>query len=225
MNEGLFGLGDTIIYRYVDEGRVFESSGFVIYFPRPGQYEVIDCNDAQQRALPPGVFVSLVTDGLPKAKRPVGLAPTNRVERSQNMTWLPNAHTDDENALWSFLRATEWARWPVFLSQVYAPPFLLFLSWKTVVGIVVALNVIWWLLGFVLDVNIRLAFWGALANQAKWFSWVPCTIVLFLEARSPESWVCLFWFLIVFPIGLVPPVPIKPLQIRFMAKLGYSPSQ
>ena len=37
------------------------------------------------------------------------------------LVWNPADHSDQDNLTWSFLRAVEWGRWPIFLSQPVAP--------------------------------------------------------------------------------------------------------
>jgi hypothetical protein len=136
------------------------------------------------------------------------------------MTWNPLEHPDEENLRWAWLRAVEWGRWPIFLSQVYAPVLLLFISWKWVVGLTIGANLAW-LGGRFLDVNVQVAFLGALVTQVKWLTWIPCTALMFWLGRSPEDWICLFWFVLIFPMGMFPPVQIGAIQKRFMEKLGY----
>jgi hypothetical protein len=139
-------------------------------------------------------------------------------------TWNPLAHSDQDNFKWAFLRAIEWGRWPVFLSQGFIPILLLFFPWTWVLGGVIAANIVLWVAGAVIGVSVRLAYLGSFVNQIKWVIWLPCTILLFLWSRSPESWISCFYFFLVFPMGMFPPVPVKPLHLRFMKAMGYEKS-
>src|SRR5690349_6509496 len=58
--------------------------------------------------------------------------------------WKPEQHSDDENLRWAWLRAIEWQRWPLFLSQPVVPMLLYFYPWSWVIGIVAVIAFAWW---------------------------------------------------------------------------------
>ena len=61
------------------------------------------------------------------------------------MWWDPSTHSNDENVRWSWLRAVEWASWPVFISQPIVPALLYFYDWSVIfVGVVLALAAFLW---------------------------------------------------------------------------------
>lgn len=60
--------------------------------------------------------------------------------------WNPNEHSDDLNLRWCWLRATEWIRWPYFISQPVVPVMLVFWPWQAVIAIVLICNLIWYFL-------------------------------------------------------------------------------
>jgi len=57
--------------------------------------------------------------------------------------WNPGEHSDDDNLRWSWLRAAEWGRWPVFLCQPIAPVLLIWLPWQQVASLVIGANLFW----------------------------------------------------------------------------------
>ena len=58
------------------------------------------------------------------------------------MGWNPGQHSDDDNLRWSWLRAVEWGRWPVFLSQPIGPVLLIWLPWQQVALLVIGATLI-----------------------------------------------------------------------------------
>ena len=77
------------------------------------------------------------------------------------MSWNPTAHSDQDNLTWGLLRAMEWGRWPLFLSQALAPMLLVFFDWKYVIAETIALNLVWATLVRYQWVSVSLASMGA----------------------------------------------------------------
>ena len=140
------------------------------------------------------------------------------------MTWDPRAHSDDDNLHWSWLRAVEWGRWPIFLSQPIAPVLLIWLPWTTVVAGTVVLNVLWAVFVRYQLVSVRAAFLAVSFVLLKWITWPVATIYLFVQGRRPECWIAAFWPLLIFVLGALPTTAIRRIQVSFMRALDYEPS-
>ena len=135
--------------------------------------------------------------------------------------WDPSQHTDDENTLWCWLRAVEWGIWPLFISQLYAPPLLVLLRWQyVVVGFFVA-NVLWAFIRYSF-ISARLA--GALAAQMilKWPVTIGCAVYLAWPQHDFSlAFLALLWPLVAVLLGVVTPVQIGRIQKVMMGQLGY----
>jgi hypothetical protein len=51
--------------------------------------------------------------------------------------------TDAEVERWLFLRATEWANWPSFVSPLFFPILLVVFNWYVSLGILLLANIVW----------------------------------------------------------------------------------
>lgn len=107
------------------------------------------------------------------------------------ITWNPAEHSDQDNFMWSWLRAIEWGRWPIFLSQVLAPIFLLFFNWKVVVVGTIVVNLLW--AGFVRYrfVSIKAAYLGAIIVRLKWPTCLLIATYLYLHDEKTGGSICL----------------------------------
>jgi hypothetical protein len=139
------------------------------------------------------------------------------------MRWNTKEHTDDENVQWCWLRAIEWGRWPIFLSQPLAPVLLIFFSWKYVVLGVALLNLLWALFIRYRVVIVPLAYWGVAISLFRWITWPSATVWLFVSGRKPEAWVSLLWPVLIYPVGIFTPTQIGRIQKMFMGGLGLEP--
>lgn len=124
------------------------------------------------------------------------------------MSWNPVEHSDQDNLTWSWLRAVEWGRWPIFLSQPGGPILLLFLDWKAVITGVVLANLLWALLVRYQFVSVKLASVGAIVVKLKWLTIPYATLYLFLKGAPLNACFALFWPALVFIIGVVPTTDI-----------------
>ena len=136
------------------------------------------------------------------------------------MSWNPVHHSDQDNLTWTQLGATEWGRWPIFLSQPLAPILFLFFDWKAVILGVVVANLLWAILVRYQFVSVPLAYLGALLVRLKWLTCPSAAIYLFLRKEPIPALVALFWPLLIFIIGVVPTTQIGRIQKMFMAKLS-----
>lgn len=138
------------------------------------------------------------------------------------LRWDPSLHSDQDNLRWCWLRAVEWGRFPIFLSQPLAPLLLLLISWPVVIASAVMANLLWALIRYRF-VDVTAASVGALLVMLRWVTWPGVTIYLFLS-HSPNRWISLLWPVLIYPIGLLPTTRVGRIQVQFMRALGYEPT-
>src|SRR5881398_1788101 len=117
--------------------------------------------------------------------------------------WNPSEHSDEENLRWSWLRAAEWGRWPIFVSQIYAPILLLFLPWQAVVIAVVLSNIFWTIFVRYHHVSVGAASTSAVLTRLKWVICPITAIYLLAAGNIGNSVFALLWPLVIFVIGVV----------------------
>jgi hypothetical protein len=139
----------------------------------------------------------------------------------ERFAWDPALHSNEDNLRWCWLRAVEWGRWPLFLSQPIAPVLLIWWSWRLVIVGVVIANLIWALFIRYRRVNMSMASSGVYLVAAKWVTWPASTAYLFYHHIFPEAWIAVTWPLLMFPIGALTPTAIGQIQSMFMENLGY----
>ena len=137
------------------------------------------------------------------------------------MVWIPAEHSDQENLTWCRLRAVEWGRWPIFLSQAIAPLFLLFLPWYAVVLSTIALNLLWAISIRYRFISLAAAYYGVLVAKLKWVTCPGVAAYLYINGDKLGAAFALFWPLVIFIIGASPATRTGKIQGMFMAKLGY----
>jgi hypothetical protein len=135
--------------------------------------------------------------------------------------WNPNEHSDQENLQWCWLRAVEWGRWPIFISQIFAPIALLFISWQLLIITTIIVNVIWAIFIRYNLVSVNLAFLGVLAVKLKWLICPIMGFYFFSLNQLIVAMIALFWPLLIFIIGIIPTTQIGIIQNMFMNRLGY----
>lgn len=141
------------------------------------------------------------------------------------MTWNPEEHSLDDNLKWSWLRAIEWGRWPIYLSQPIAPLLLLWFSWLQIVCGVIVVNLIWAVVARYRFVSVTAADAGAIFVMLKWVVWPVSSILLFMWHRYPEAWISVFWPVLILFLGAIPTTRIGKIQAMFMHALGYEPTE
>jgi hypothetical protein len=132
--------------------------------------------------------------------------------------WDPLLHSDEENVRWCWLRAVEWGRWPIFLSQSIAPVLLAFLSVPVVILSFVGLNLLWALVRYRF-VSRRLAELGFFIVLPKMLICAGMAIYLYLQHDILKAAFALVWPALIFIIGVFPTVQIGVLQGKFMQAL------
>ena len=135
--------------------------------------------------------------------------------------WNPEEHSEDENVQWCGLRAIEWGRWPLFLSQTIGPLLLLRLPISFVIIGFLTLNVLWALVRYRF-VSPKFAYIGVLFTFPKILIWIGCAAFFFVHHDTSKALVSLFWLPIISIIGMIPTTQVGILQGRFMETLGLS---
>ena len=137
------------------------------------------------------------------------------------MIWDPTLHPDEVNLRWSLLRAIEWGRWPIFLSQPAVPVLLLVFDWKAVVVGIIITNLLWASFVRYRFVSVAGAYWGATLVRLKWLMCPMAAVYLFMRGELGLAALSLFWPALIFVIGALPTTQVGRIQNMFMARLGY----
>jgi hypothetical protein len=133
--------------------------------------------------------------------------------------WNPRIHSGEQNLRWCWLRAVEWGRWPIFLSQPVAPVLLIWWPWREVILAVFFANCTWAICVRNHFVSRRMANLGVYVVAARWITWPTSVIYLFFEHRKPEDWIALAWPILIFAIGAPTPTRVGLIQAAFMRRL------
>jgi hypothetical protein len=142
--------------------------------------------------------------------------------------WNPHESSDDDNLLWSWLRAIEWGAWPTFVSQPIAPVAILFFSWWSVVFATLIATFLWVVFIRHKIVIPALAEWGAVIVRLKWITCPIAAYILWLRGMRTAAVVALLWPLLILVIPLhllLGPGRIGDIQKMFMQCLGYEPAK
>jgi hypothetical protein len=143
------------------------------------------------------------------------------------MLWIEKS--DDDNLRWCWLRAVEWGRWPLFISQSLLPLMLFVCSWKIAILIVLTCNLAW---RFVVNshfISVFLAFIGPLIVRLKWLVCPLCGYYFYSHGNKASAFIALSWpILMTVGMRIIPPsLPMIPavqtgmIQKMFMGALGY----
>jgi hypothetical protein len=137
--------------------------------------------------------------------------------------WNPANHSDQENLQWSWLRAVEWSRWPLFVSLPVAPLLLLVFNALTIAATFFAVNLLWAVVRY-RYVSAPLASVGAVLALARWLTGPIAAVLLFRSGTWVPALLALLWPAVVPILGAMTPAKIGRIQAEFMRQLGYEPS-
>jgi hypothetical protein len=167
-----------------------------------------------------GVAAAMIV--LTIAVRRYDAGPFNSIveSRPQVFGWDPAQHSSEDSFRWCWLRAVEWGRWPVFVSQPIAPVLLIWWRWQAVVAIAFIANLIWARFFRYRGVSTAMASGGVLFVAGRWVTWPSATAFMFYHHMLPEAWVAVAWPLLIFPIGAYPRPEIGRIQSMFIHNLG-----
>jgi len=138
------------------------------------------------------------------------------------LLWNPSERSREENLRWCWLRAVEWGRLPLFLSQLFAPPLLLFVPWYYVVPGFFLLNLMWAGIRYKF-INIGISESAAHAMLLKWPVTIGCAGYLLWQGQIGTGLLALFWLPAAGVLGIVTPVDIGRIQAVMMRQLGLQP--
>jgi hypothetical protein len=167
-----------------------------------------------------------------KASPVTGKVKGFHVKQTANfMLWNAHENTDDENLRWCWLRAVEWGKWPLFVSQPLLPLMLFVWSWKQAVLIVLVCNLVWRFAVTYNFVSVTLAYCGAVFVRLKWVVCPVCGYYFYSTGDHVNGLIALLWPVIILTVLIIPGVnfllspthQIGVVQKRFMMKLGYEP--
>lgn len=126
---------------------------------------------------------------------------------------------DEEKAKWSLLRAIEWEKWPLFVSQPIIPVMFIYIDWVIVVSSLVIVSYIWHIICPSL-VNLTLSEFGCRFVKLKWF--VSIAVASYLTAIKHYELAALagLWPIAVLFISiLIPSRMIGILQLAIVNKM------
>ena len=132
----------------------------------------------------------------------------------------PKTHSDQENLRYAWLRAVEWGRWPLFVSQSIAPILFIFFPWWEVTLTIFVLNLLWSFIRY-RYVGLFLVNMGSYADFLKWLTIPVAVIHFFISKNYHLALLSLFWPLVLFPLGVFTPTQVGVLQKIIMNKFGY----
>jgi len=127
--------------------------------------------------------------------------------------------TESELQRMLWLRAIEWANWPIFLAQLLAPILLVFFWWPYVIGGIVIMDILWTSIRYSY-VNFQLATIAAiLVSWLKWPSAIGAAIYFFIQGNYFYGILALLSPLL---IGLICiSAEIGRIELAFAKKIGY----
>jgi hypothetical protein len=146
--------------------------------------------------------------------------------------WNSVTHSYEENLRWCKLRAMEWARWPLFISQPIVPILLSILQWEILIPLVFFIELYWSVYIRYRFVNVNIAFIGPFISKVKWLTCPAMGFYFFFEKDIVTGIIALLWPIIIFPVGFLSsfvvtvftgnPAMIGIIQNMFMAEIGCS---
>jgi hypothetical protein len=154
--------------------------------------------------------------------------------------WNPSEHSNDENVLWSWLRAVEWTYWPLFMSQPVVPALFYFYRWWVILGTLVVVTFLWRVGVVPLWVAPNLAYAGPLFVKLKFITAPVMAYMLWQRDTKPLAVAALLWpilgplivqWIMILPAALLSLTSlgkasdVGPLQTRFLAAIGFQPTK
>ena len=149
--------------------------------------------------------------------------------------WQAFNHTDEENTRWAWLRAVEWASWPLFMSQPVVPVLLYFYRWQLVLVATLIVSLAWSVFIVPHSVAPRLATAGVFFVRLKVIAVPAIAYLLWRQGRTPIAVVALLWpllgplvagWVMMIPLALFSLTPLGRaaqvgiVQRRFLVTIG-----
>ena len=127
--------------------------------------------------------------------------------------------TEEELRRLLWLRAIEWANWPVFLSQPIVPILFIFLWWPYALAFVFFIDIVWAFVRYSF-VNMTLANLGAIfVAWPKWPLAIGSSIYLLIHGSYVAAVIALLWPLVAGFMCI--PAQIGRIELLFAKKIGY----
>lgn len=148
--------------------------------------------------------------------------------------WESSQHSNDNNIRWSWLRAVEWATWPMFLSQPIVPVLLYFFSWPIVLGSVIVITLLWRAFIVPFWVSVGLAGAGPKFVKLKFLTIPLMAFLLWQRGETFVATIAVFWpivgplinlssFLTLTPLGKASQIGL--VQTRIQTAIGFQPTK
>lgn len=136
--------------------------------------------------------------------------------------WNPKYHSFEENSQWCQLRAVEWGKLPLFLSQPFAPILLLYITfWKLIISILL-LSYLWNLLRYKF-VSVILADFTVILVKLKWPVSIGFGVYFFINKLYLLALLSAFWpFITMLLIPLTGTTQVGIIERIFADKIGLS---
>lgn len=116
--------------------------------------------------------------------------------------WNIEKHSKKENEAYFTGRASEWAHFPLFITQIAVPPLMLIVPWWVVIVLVIALDLLWSLYREKI-VNVKLADFFYNVNKFKWISFIAFGAFYISRSMWIEAVLSFLWPFIAFVLALV----------------------
>lgn len=136
--------------------------------------------------------------------------------------WNPKYHSFQENSRWCQLRAIEWGKLPLFLSQPLAPILLLYITWWKLIISILLLSYLWNLARYKF-VSVIFADFTATLVKLKWPTSIGFGVYFFINQLYLLALLSTLWPLIsMLLIPLTGPAKFRIIEKIFAHKLELS---
>jgi len=126
---------------------------------------------------------------------------------------------DEFKSRWCLLRAIEWSRWPLFVTQPLVPMALVFIPWPAVIGLVLALTWLWAIVRYRFS-SLMWAELGAGFVRLKWPSAIIAAVILVVREKFDSAIIAALWPLITLLLSvLVPKAQIGVIERAFAYRI------
>ncbi len=126
--------------------------------------------------------------------------------------WNVSKHTQKENDDYFTARASEWANYPLFVSQSFIPILFYFTKWWYLVIGIYILNLLWVPFRYKF-VNVKLLDFGWKLNKAKWVILLATGVFLFSKRLIVEGLIAFVWpFVTLILVMLSPPFDVDKIK-------------
>ena len=130
----------------------------------------------------------------------------------------PDDYSFEDNRRFCMLRAMEWARLPLFISQPIAPLLLLFYDWWRIIAVIMLLSYLWIIIRDKF-ISIPIAVFSMYFVKLKWPSSLIMFIYFLIKGNIFLGLFSLFWpFISLLLIFLTGPAKLGHIERLFVEK-------